>query len=296
MSKYKKLNDSFPEIIGCSDALMETLFIANKVAKSDSTILITGESGTGKELIAKGIHKVSSRKDKPFIRVNCAAIPPNLIESELFGHEKGAFTGALHMRRGKFEQANNGTIFLDEIGDLKLDLQVKLLRILQEKEIVRVGGDKTIKLNVRVLAATNGNLQKMVHDREFREDLYYRLNVIPIHIPPLRERNTDIQSLIEYFRAHFNTLLNKKINSYTDDFLHALMKYNWPGNIRELQNVIERAMNLSENDALEIGDLPDNINLNSQQNGIINNQIENTETILPIDRLKVQNIIVISRG
>ncbi|WP_234881349.1 sigma-54 interaction domain-containing protein [Bacillus mycoides] len=225
LSKYKKLNDSFLEIIGCSDVLMETLFIANKVAKSDSTILITGESGTGKELIAKGIHKVSLRKDKPFIRVNCAAIPPNLIESELFGHEKGAFTGALHMRRGEFEQANNGTIFLDEIGDLKLDLQVKLLRVLQEKEIVRVGGDKTIKLNVRVLAATNGNLQKMVRDREFREDLYYRLNVIPIHIPPLRERKTDIQSLIEYFRGHFNTVLNKEIHSYTDDFLHALMKY-----------------------------------------------------------------------
>ncbi|WP_431188382.1 sigma 54-interacting transcriptional regulator [Bacillus thuringiensis] len=280
LSKYKKLNDSFPEIIGCSDVLMETLFIANKVAKSDSTVLITGESGTGKELIAKGIHKVSLRKDKPFIRVNCAAIPPNLIESELFGHEKGAFTGALHMRRGKFEQANNGTIFLDEIGDLKLDLQVKLLRVLQEKEIVRIGGDKTIKLNVRVLAATNGNLQKMVHDREFREDLYYRLNVIPIHIPPLRERKADIQSLIEYFKGHFNTVLNKEIHSYTDDFLQALMKYNWPGNIRELQNVIERAMNLSENDVLEIGDLPDNINMNSQQNSIINNQIENTETVL----------------
>ncbi|PGK35832.1 hypothetical protein CN908_24020 [Bacillus thuringiensis] len=184
------------------------------------------------------------------------------------------------MRRGKFEQANNGTIFLDEIGDLKLDLQVKLLRVLQEKEIVRVGGDKTIKLNVRVLAATNGNLQKMVHDREFREDLYYRLNVIPIHIPPLRERKADIQLLIEYFRGHFNTALNKEIHSYTDDFLHALMKYNWPGNIRELQNVIERAMNLSENDVLEIGDLPDNINMNSQQNSIINNQIENTETVL----------------
>ncbi|MDR4293795.1 hypothetical protein FOS04_28865 [Bacillus cereus] len=184
------------------------------------------------------------------------------------------------MRRGKFEQANNGTIFLDEIGDLKLDLQVKLLRVLQEKEIVRVGGDKTIKLNVRVLAATNGDLQKMVHDREFREDLYYRLNVIPIHVPPLRERKTDIQSLIEYFRIHFNTVLNKEIHSYTDDFLHVLIKYNWPGNIRELQNVIEWAMNLSENDVLGVGDLPKNIKMDSQQNSITNNQIENTEAIL----------------
>lgn len=265
LSKHEALHEVFPHIDGYSEALMESLSIANKVAKTDSTVLITGESGTGKELVAKGIHEASGRKDKPFIRVNCAAIPANLMESELFGHEKGAFTGALQLRLGKFELAQKGTIFLDEIGDLNLDLQAKLLRVLQEREIERVGGQGTIKLDVRVIAATNRDLKKMVQAGEFREDLYYRLNVIPIHLPPLRKRKVDIPLLVDIFREKFNQRLGKNIKSYESGFMDALMVYNWTGNIRELQNVIERAMSLSEEKKLLLRDLPDYILYSTSQ-------------------------------
>lgn len=257
LSKYEVLHDAFSQIIGYSEALMDSLSIAKKVAKTDSTVLITGESGTGKELVAKGIHEASARKGKPFIRVNCAAIPASLIESELFGHEKGAFTGAHQMRAGKFELAHTGTIFLDEIGDLNLDMQAKLLRVLQEREVERVGGSRTIKLDVRVIAATHRDLKKMVMEGSFREDLYYRLNVIPVHLPPLRNRREDIPVLVDYFRKQLNQRQGKSIKYFEKGFMEALMHYNWPGNIRELQNVMERVISLSEGDTLQLKYLPE---------------------------------------
>jgi TyrR family helix-turn-helix protein/PAS domain S-box-containing protein len=256
LSKHLRLDDAFSTIIGNSETLIETLTMANKVSKTDSTVLITGESGTGKELVARAIHLSSNRKVAPFIRVNCAAISPNLIESELFGHEKGAFTGAYKVHQGKFELANNGTIFLDEIGDLSLELQVKLLRVLQEKEIDRVGGYKTIQLNVRVITATHHDLRQMVEQGKFREDLYYRLHVIPIHLPSLQSRKEDIPLLVDHFRQQYNVRLGKNIKGYQGGFLEALGGYHWPGNIRELQNVMERVMTLADGEHLSQNDLP----------------------------------------
>ncbi|MBU9712633.1 sigma 54-interacting transcriptional regulator [Evansella tamaricis] len=259
LSKHQTLDKAFQTIKGNSKVLIESLSIANKVSKTRSTVLITGESGTGKELVARAIHESSDRKAKAFIRVNCAAIPPNLMESELFGHEKGAFTGAYKIHRGKFELANKGTILLDEIGDLSIDLQAKILRVLQEQEVVRVGGTDTILLDVRVIAATNQNIKMMVDEGKFREDLYYRLNVIPIHLPPLRSRAEDIPYLADYFREEFNWKLGKNINSYEPGFIDHLCKYRWPGNIRELQNVMERVINLTDEDQLTCKDLPHHI-------------------------------------
>lgn len=259
LSKHQPLDEGFSPIVGYSGALMESLSIANKAAKTDSTVLITGESGTGKELVARAIHESSIRKNKPFIRVNCGAIPHNLVESELFGHERGAFTGAVSERRGKFELADKGTIFLDEIGDLNIDLQAKLLRVIQEREFERVGGQETIKIDVRLVAATHRDLQKMVQAGEFREDLYYRLHVIPVHLPPLRKRKEDIPLLASHFREKLNVRLGKNIKAYESGFMQALMAYEWPGNIREMQNVMERAINLCEGDTLTIKDLPDYI-------------------------------------
>jgi TyrR family helix-turn-helix protein/PAS domain S-box-containing protein len=259
LSKHQLFDEAFNQLIGESSTFKETISMANKVAKTDATVLIRGESGTGKELVAKAIHGASIRKGKPFIRVNCAAIPPQLIESELFGHEKGAFTGAINTRKGKFELANQGTIFLDEIGDLNIDLQSKILRVLQEKEIERVGGYETIALNVRIIAATHQNLEKMVEKGTFREDLYYRLNVVPIHLPPLRKRLSDIPLLVEYFRLQYNEHLGKSINKYEEGFIEVLMKYPWPGNIRELKNIMERLITLEDGDTLLIRDLPDYI-------------------------------------
>ncbi|REJ30122.1 sigma 54-interacting transcriptional regulator [Caldibacillus debilis] len=256
LSKHKGLSYAFHKIIGNSETLKDALTIADKVAKTHSTVLITGESGTGKELVARAIHEASPRKNHPFIRVNCAAIPPQLMESELFGYEKGAFTGAYKTHRGKFELADKGTIFLDEIGDLNLELQGKLLRVLQEKEIVRIGGFSTIHLDVRVIAATNRDLAKMVEEGTFREDLYYRLNVVPIHLPPLRARKEDIPLLVEAFRVELNARLGKNIKGYEKGFIEALCNYHWPGNIRELQNIMERLFNLADGDYLLCKDLP----------------------------------------
>ncbi|MDP4084817.1 MAG: sigma 54-interacting transcriptional regulator [Bacillota bacterium] len=256
LSKHLPLDKAFETIIGNSDTLIESLTMANKVSKTNSTVLITGDSGTGKELVAWAIHFSSDRKSHSFIRVNCAAIPPNLIESELFGHEKGAFTGAVKTHQGKFELAHNGTIFLDEIGDLSIELQAKLLRVLQEKEIERVGGFKTIKLNVRVIAATHRDLKRMVEEGTFREDLFYRLHVIPIHLPSLQNRKEDIPLLVEHFRNQFNLQLGKNINGYDSGFLEILGEYHWPGNIRELQNIMERVMTLAEGNKLSPRDLP----------------------------------------
>lgn len=244
----------FPNIIGESLAIRGLLSLIKKVAPTDSTVLILGESGTGKELVATSIYENSLRKDKSFIKLNCAAIPEELLESELFGHEKGAFTGATNFKPGKFDMANKGTIFLDEIGDMPLNLQAKILRVLQEKEFYRVGGSKTIKIDVRFIASTNKNLEKMIQEGEFREDLYFRLNVFTVHLPPLRERKEDIALLVDYF---LQTLPKKvEISSLA---LQLLMGYPWPGNIRELKNTIESAAVIAENGFIEPSQLPGKI-------------------------------------
>jgi PAS domain S-box-containing protein len=242
----------FEEVVGHSPALRSVLSAVSKVAPTDSTVLLTGETGTGKELIARAIHKKSPRRSRAFVAVNCAAIPQSLIASELFGHEKGAFTGALQRRLGKFELAEGGTIFLDEVGELPLETQIALLRVLQEREFQRVGGSEPIRVNVRVLAATNRDLQKAIAEGAFRQDLFYRLEVFPIHIPPLRERIEDIPVLVEYFVARFARKSGKNIRSIEKDALELLESYPWPGNIRELENVIERSVIVCETETLTI--------------------------------------------
>ncbi|MBA5868691.1 MAG: AAA domain-containing protein [Nitrospira sp. CR2.1] len=242
---------NFEELIGGSTSLKKALRSVERVAPTDSTVLITGETGTGKELIARAIHNLSPRNDRALVKVNCAAIPAGLIESELFGHEKGAFTGALTKKMGRFEVADNGTIFLDEIGELPLDLQSKLLRILQEGEFERVGGSQTFKVNVRVIAATNRDLAQLSKIGQYRPDLFYRLNVFPIHLPALREREGDIPLLVQYFVRKFAANLGRKIERIPERMMSSLQRYQWPGNIRELEHVIERAVILSEGDELE---------------------------------------------
>jgi PAS domain S-box-containing protein len=248
-----KLEGSFNEIVGSSKPLRKVLKQVEQVANTDSTVLILGETGTGKELIARAIHNASDRKDKPMVKVNCSALPANLIESELFGHEKGAFTGALKRKIGRFELANGGTIFLDEIGDLPLELQTRLLRVLQESEFERLGGEKTIKVDVRVITATNRNLDKQVLENKFRQDLYYRLNVFPIRCPQLRNRVDDIQSLVHHFINKYNPKVNNKIKTVHQKTIERLMHYNWPGNIRELEHVIERAIIMNKGGQLRLG-------------------------------------------
>ncbi|MGA2959841.1 MAG: sigma-54 dependent transcriptional regulator, partial [Thermodesulfobacteriota bacterium] len=244
--KYK-----FENIIGDHEGVQKVFEIVEKVADTDSTILILGESGTGKELIAKAIHYNSYRRERPFIPVNCAAIPSELLESELFGHEKGAFTNAIRTRIGRFELASGGTVFLDEIGDMNPLLQSKLLRVLQERQFERIGGIKTIKTDIRVIAATHQDLKQAVQQKRFREDLYYRLNVIPVRIPPLRERRTDIPLLAHHFLDHFNRSKKKKIKGITDEAMESLMNYDWPGNVRELENTIERVIILMDHDIID---------------------------------------------
>ena len=242
----------FEEIVGSSEPLWKVLTQVSKVAPSDSTVLILGETGTGKELIARAIHKRSSRSPRAFIAVNCAAIPPSLIASELFGHEKGAFTGAMQRRLGRFEMANGGTIFLDEVGDLPADIQIALLRVLQEREIERVGSSKSFPVDVRVVAATHRDLNALVSEGKFRQDLLYRLNVVPVQMPSLRERATDIPLLVEYFIARYGKKAGKKFKTIDKNSLKLLQGYEWPGNVRELQNVIERAVILSDTDTFAV--------------------------------------------
>jgi formate hydrogenlyase transcriptional activator len=242
----------FEEIVGTSPALRSVLSHISKVAPSDSTVLITGETGTGKELIARAIHRRSHRVSRAFVSVNCAAIPRDLIASELFGHEKGAFTGAIQRRLGRFELANAGTIFLDEVGELSLDTQVALLRVLQERELERVGASQPIHVDVRVIAATNRDLEALVANGTFRQDLFYRLNVFPIEVPPLRERRDDIPMLVEYFVQRYASKMGKNIRSIDRKTLDFLQRYDWPGNIRELQNVIERSVILCSNDVCSV--------------------------------------------
>jgi formate hydrogenlyase transcriptional activator len=242
----------FENIVGSSEVLGRVLHQIAKVAPSDSTVLILGETGTGKELMARAIHKRSRRANRLFIGVNCAAIPPSLVASELFGHEKGAFTGATERRLGRFESANGGTIFLDEIGDLSPEIQVALLRVLQEREIERIGSNKPIPVDVRVIAATHHDLNALVAEGEFREDLLYRLNVVPIEMPPLRERAGDIPLLVAYFVDRFGKKAGKKFKTVDKKSMKVFQAYAWPGNVRELQNVIERAVILSDSDCLSV--------------------------------------------
>ncbi len=249
-------NEEQHSIIGASEHVKYILYKINQVGPTDASVLIQGETGTGKELIAKAIHKVSERKDKQFIKVNCASIPENLIESELFGHEKGAFTGAVEKRVGRFELADGGTIFLDEIGELPMNLQPKLLHVLQHGEFERLGSSKTIKTNVRVIAATNKVIDDEIKNGNFRNDLYYRLNVFPITVIPLRERKADIVPLVEHYVKFYSEKLNKKIKAIPKTALKHLTEYPWPGNVRELENIIERAIITSHNNILNIGALP----------------------------------------
>jgi Nif-specific regulatory protein len=253
-----ELKDKFKpsNIIGSSKAMQEVYQAIAQVSPSDTTVLLRGESGTGKELVAHAIHYASRRSAKPIVKVNCAALPEGVIESELFGHEKGAFTGALAARKGRFELAQGGTLFLDEIGDLSPGMQIKLLRVLQEREFERVGGTVTIRADVRMIAATNRNLEELIETERFRQDLYYRLNVFPIHVPPLRERRTDILLLADYFAERYSRLSHKNVRRISTPAIDMLMAYHWPGNVRELENCIERAVLLSDDDVIHGHHLP----------------------------------------
>jgi formate hydrogenlyase transcriptional activator len=243
---------NFKDIVGSSSALSAVLSQVEIVAPTESTVLILGETGTGKELIARAIHNFSSRQDRPFVKLNSAAIPSGLLESELFGHEKGAFTGAIAPRIGRFELAHGGTLFLDEVGDIPLELQPKLLRVLQEQEFERLGSTRTMRVDVRVIAATNADLAQRLADKQFRHDLYYRLNVFPISIPPLRDRREDIPVLVRHFLQKYGRRMKKEIETIPDKAMKALLEYDWPGNIRELENFIERLLILSRGPELEL--------------------------------------------
>ena len=257
ISLNKKLEQryEFENITAKSPRMQQVIELIKVVAQSNATVLITGESGTGKELVARSIHSQSYRRKKPFIAVNCAALPESLLESELFGHEKGSFTGAYAQKKGKFEVANRGTLFLDEVGDMSTNIQVHLLRVLEEKEFTRVGGNELVKTDVRVVTATNRDIKKAVTSGAFREDLYYRLNVVTIELPPLRERKEDIPLLAQHFLEQFTVENQKKTIGFSPEATDFLLKYEWPGNVRELENAIERAVILTKNSYIEVGDL-----------------------------------------
>ena len=284
-NKYRITN-----IVGNSNKMREVFQMVSQVCKSNATVLVRGESGTGKELVANSVHYNSNRAQAPFVKVNCAAIPVNLIESELFGHEKGAFTGAIKQKLGKFELANKGTLFLDEIGSIGLDVQVNLLRVLQEKEFERVGGQKTIKTDVRIIAATNKNLEQAVEDGSFRGDLYYRLNVFPIYLPPLRERKTDILLLADHFLERYAKENNKDIRRFSTPAIDMLMAYHWPGNVRELENCIERAVLLCEEGVIHSYHLPPTLQTGPESDTLpalsLEEAVANLEREMIIDALK----------
>jgi DNA-binding NtrC family response regulator len=264
-------------IVGKSPVLRRMLEQVAQVAPTDSTVLIQGETGTGKELVARAIHEGSSRRERPLVKLNCAALPRELVESELFGHEKGAFTGALQQRRGRFELADGGTLFLDEVGELPLDTQAKLLRVLQEREFERVGGTRTLQVDVRVIAATNRDLHSQVAAGRFRSDLFYRLNVFPILVPPLRERRDDIPSLLQHFAAKTARKLGRPVNGIAPAFIDSARAYDWPGNIRELENVVERAMVMSRGDPLEGTVLPPAASPGSPAPSVVHGTLEEIE-------------------
>ena len=264
LSLRQKLEDRyrFENIIAKSSKMQRVIEVIKVVAKSNATVLITGESGTGKELVARAVHAQSDRRNKPFVPVSCAALPESLLESELFGHEKGSFTGAYAQKKGKFEFADGGTLFLDEIGEMSANIQVHLLRVLEEKEFTRVGGNEPIRVDVRVISATNKDLRKAIEKQEFREDLYYRLNVVNIELPPLRERKEDIPLLADYFLRKFAVENRKEVTEFSPEVIESLVAYDWPGNIRELENAIERAIILSRDSSITTTDLPqENVSL-----------------------------------
>ena len=280
----------FTNIIGNSNRMREVYQMIAQVSRSNATVLIRGESGTGKELVAHAIHYNSLRAKQPFIKVNCAAIPENLIESELFGHEKGAFTGAIHKKSGKFEMANKGSIFLDETGSINLEVQTKLLRVIQEREYERLGGQRTLKTDVRIIAATNKNLEEAIEQGTFRGDLYYRLNVFPIYLPPLRERKTDVLLLADFFLEKYSGENNKEIKRFSTPAIDMLMAYHWPGNVRELENCIERAVLLCEEGVIHSYHLPPTLQTGEESNTLPSQALEeavaNLEKEMIIDALK----------
>jgi len=251
----------FENLVGRNPRIQEIYTLVSRIADNNATVFLSGESGTGKEVLARAIHQHSNRAQRPFVAVNCAAIPAELLESELFGHEKGSFTGAIATRVGKFELATGGILFLDEVGSMRLDLQAKILRALQEREVERVGGTRTIKIDVRVIAATNRDLKKAVEDGSFREDLYYRLNVVPITLPPLRQRRDDIPLLIEHFIGKYNREFNRTVKGFSAGATATLYHYDWPGNIRELENVIERVVALAQSETISLRELPLDISI-----------------------------------
>ena len=297
----EEMKDAFYgyEIVGSSEEMKKIYSLLGKVARSESTVLLQGESGTGKELMARYVHYHSRRSSGPFIKVNCAALAEGVLESELFGHEKGAFTGSIKQRKGRFELADRGSIFLDEIGDLAPSVQVKLLRVLQESEIERVGGEKTLRIDVRVIAATNRDLTAMVKNAEFREDLFYRLNVIPIQLPPLRKRKSDIPELVAFFLTRLARENKRAAVSIDEEAMQALFDYPWPGNIRELENVLERAMVLCDGDHITLNELPfveevsasmDEKNLPSPLHGNLD------ERLAEMERQLLQDAMMEARG
>ncbi|HDQ13850.1 MAG TPA: GAF domain-containing protein, partial [Sediminispirochaeta sp.] len=296
MEENRRLKNQLEErfhprnIIGNSTAMKEVFNLIGQVSHSEATVLIRGESGTGKELIAQAIHYQSPRSEQAFVKVNCSALPETVIESELFGHEKGAFTGAVQSRKGRFELADGGTIFLDEIGDLPLSIQIKLLRVLQEREFERVGGTRTQRVNVRIITATHRNLEEMIRTGEFREDLYYRLNVFPIHVPPLRERKSDITLLADYFTEKYSRRNNKEIRRISTPAIELLSIYHWPGNVRELENCIERAVLLSTDGVIHGHHLPPTLqsaeSTNTRLQGSLQEELDRFEREIILDALK----------
>ncbi len=283
------------KIIGSSDTIKDVLDLVSKVAGNDVTVLITGESGTGKEMVAETIQQLSPRKTRPFLKMNCAAIPSELLESQMFGHERGAFTGAVSRQEGCFERADGGSLFLDEIGDMSMMTQTKLLRVLQEQEFERIGGNNTIKVDVRILAATNKNLLDEIKRGRFREDLYYRLNVVEIHIPPMRERMEDVAEIVEAFVQEFRAKYNKPDLCISRQALQTLQNYSWPGNVRELRNVIERSVVLSRSSQVEPEDFPEKIRQPSAAGG--DNPVEDRiYTLAEMERMYVKKVLEYAGG
>ena len=291
ISLHQKLEEHyrFENIIAKSPKMQQVIEVIKIVAKSNATVLITGDSGTGKELVARAIHAQSHRRGKPFVAVSCAALPESLLESELFGHEKGSFTGAYAQKKGKFEIANRGTLFLDEIGEMSTNIQVHLLRVLEEKEFTRVGGNELIKVDVRVVSATNKDIRKAVASGQFREDVYYRLNVVNIELPPLRERKEDIPLLAEHFLKKFAVENQKEITGFSPDATDFLLKYEWPGNVRELENAIERAVILAKNSNIEVADLP-------HQNLLITSSVSPDKRLKEAEKNHILNILNETQG
>jgi DNA-binding NtrC family response regulator len=286
---------SFSSIIGKSPAFVRVMDLVAKIAPTRSTVLLTGESGTGKEIIAEALHFTSTREDQPLVKVNCGALNESLLESELFGHEKGAFTGAFQQRLGRFESADRGTIFLDEIGEMSPGMQVKMLRVLQDGSLERVGSSRSIRVDVRILAATNRNLEEEVNAGRFREDLFYRLNVISIEIPPLRERREDVPLLANYFLAKYGELNHKKIQGFSLDVHRVLTGYHWPGNVRELENVIERAVSLCQTTTIEPSDLPPRI-ISSLPEAVEQITIPIGFSLEEVEQLVIEKTLIKSKG